>query len=204
MVHMDTNRMRITQSAINQSVGFLGDAKDLWGGGVASVLVALRGHKTRQMPRRFKLLVVMLKLLTICDRLAATSSFSSNFPAKPFPSCTPSSSFLTVSVEASMLLTAASICGELVASSARRAVADWFICSEKKRRLLTEALIGGRLVSTSAFTFATMVRERSDTSWRLSSVTERFVSARPLKMVWRGSFRGPVLFGAAGGKEIGR
>src|ERR1035438_6526975 len=124
MVHMDTNRMRITQSAINQSVRFLGEDKALGGGGVASVLVVLCGHKTRQMPRRFRLLVVMLKLLTICDRLAATSSFSSNFPAKPLPSCTLSSSFFTVSVEDSMLLTAASICGELVASSARRAPAD--------------------------------------------------------------------------------
>src|ERR1035441_833198 len=101
MVHMDTNRMRITQSAINQSVGSLGEDKALGGGGAASLLVALRGHKTRQMPRRFRLLFVMLKLLTISDRLAATSSFSSNFPAKPFPSCTPSSSFLTVSVERS-------------------------------------------------------------------------------------------------------
>src|ERR1017187_5504911 len=124
MVHMDTNRMRITQSAINQSVGFLGEDKVLGGGGAASVLVVLRGHKTRQTPRRFRLLVVMLKLLTICDRLAATSSFSSNFPAKPLPACTPSSSIFTVSVEDSMFLTAASISGELVVISSCNAAAD--------------------------------------------------------------------------------
>src|ERR1017187_9074544 len=164
MVHMDTNRMRITQSAINQSVGFLGEDKAFGGGGAASVVAGLGGHKTRQMPRRFKLLVVMLKLLTICDRLTATSSFSSNFPANPFPSCTPSISFFTVSVEDSMFLTAVWISGELVASNARRALADWLICSVKKRKLLTEALSGGRVVSTRAFTLSTIVRERAEAS----------------------------------------
>src|ERR1035437_3989791 len=124
MVHMDRKRIRITQSAINQSERFLGDVKGLGVSGTSLVRAALGCHKMRQRPRRFRLLVVMLKLLTICDRLAAISSFSSNFPARPLPSCTPSSCFFTVSEEDSRFLTAAPISGELVASSSRKALAD--------------------------------------------------------------------------------
>src|ERR1035437_4692638 len=124
MVHMDTNRIRITQSAINQSERFLGEVRGLGATGPSLVRAVLCCHKMFQRPRRFRLLVVMLKLLTICDRLAAICSFSSNFPARPLPSCTPSSSFFTVSEEDSMFLTAAPISGELVASNSRNALAD--------------------------------------------------------------------------------
>src|ERR1039457_5798249 len=116
MVHIDTNKIRITQSAINQSSEYLGDVKGLAVGasGTALVLGGLCCHRMPQRPRRLRLLVVMLTLFPICDRLAAICSFSSSFPAKPLPSCAPSSSFVKVSEEDSRFLIADPISGELV------------------------------------------------------------------------------------------
>ena len=55
------------------------------------VLGGLCCRRIPQRPRRFRLLVVMLKFSTTRDTLAAICSFSSNCPAKPLPCCTPSS-----------------------------------------------------------------------------------------------------------------
>src|ERR1035441_7608891 len=104
MVQRDKNSIRITQSAIDHSKGFLGAVIGSYRGAGAFVRDGLCCHKMPHRPRRFKLLVVVFKLLTICDTLAAISSFSSNFPAKPLPSCTPSSRCFSVALEDSMFL----------------------------------------------------------------------------------------------------
>src|ERR1035441_2173714 len=123
--------MRMTQSAINQSNGFLGDVSGLDAVADSFVLGGLCCHKMPQRPRRFRLLVVMLKLSTIRDTLVAICSFSSKFPARPLPCCTPSSSCFNVAVEDSTFFTATLISGELVATNARTSRAAWLIWSEK-------------------------------------------------------------------------
>src|SRR6185436_2731942 len=72
-------------------------------------------HRIPQRPRRFRLLLVMLKLLTINDTLVASSGFCSTFPAKPLPAWTSASKSLSMTVEDSMFFTAALRVGLLVA-----------------------------------------------------------------------------------------
>src|SRR6266446_1500472 len=99
--------MRITQSAIYQSM-FLGagNARPGASGGGALVLGGLCCHRIPHRPRRFKLLLVILKLLAICDTVAASCSFLSRFPAKPLPACNSSITVFNTTVEDSMFFTA--------------------------------------------------------------------------------------------------
>src|SRR5437660_249786 len=128
--------MRMTQSAINQRDEFLeaereGAEAPLAGGGFFF-------HRIPQRPRRLRLLVVMLKLLAICDKSDASCSFLSRFPAKPLPACTSLSRFFNTSEEDSMFFTATVISALLVASTKLRLVAKRSISREKLTRLLAD------------------------------------------------------------------
>src|SRR5690242_18067690 len=95
----------MTQSAINYSRGSLGARKGSRGGGGLDS-GGLCCHNIRDRQRRLSLLVVTLKLLTICATLVAISSFRIRLPASPLPACTSLSRFLRTTVEDSMFFTA--------------------------------------------------------------------------------------------------
>src|SRR5882724_1977498 len=108
MLHKLRNKMRITQRAINQSGRFFGAGKGRARlCGEALVRGGLCCHRTPHRPSRFKLLLVMLKLLAICETVAASCSFLSRLPAKPLPACNSSSTVFNTTVEDSMFFTAA-------------------------------------------------------------------------------------------------
>src|SRR5215469_6593702 len=98
--------MRMTHNAINQLDGVFGDVNGCEAE-AALVLGGLCCHKTPQRPRRFRLLLVILKLSAVRFRLPASSSFRSRSPINPFPACTSSSRFLSTTVEDSMFFAAA-------------------------------------------------------------------------------------------------
>ena len=133
-------------------------------------------HMIPHKPSRFRLLLVMLKLLTINDTLVASTGFCSRFPAKPLPAWTSASKSLSMMVEDSMFFTAALRVGVLVATSWVKSPPTLVSCWEKRTRLLPEMLRAGALEVTSAFRSSTVVMARSETVRRLATAIERFVS----------------------------
>src|SRR5689334_17506206 len=134
--HMARNRMRITQSDMVYSPkGFLGDVIVARTGSVL-VLGGLCGQRIPHRPKRFKLLLVTLRLFAICEILAAMLSFLSRSPANPFPACTLLSKFFNTSVDVSMFFIATSMLGRFDAIRSFRLSLNWLIRSEKAARLV--------------------------------------------------------------------
>src|SRR5258708_3310278 len=139
------------------------------------VFLGLCCHMIPQRPRRLRLLLVMLKLLTINDTLVASSGFCSRFPAKPLPAWTSASKSLRMTVEDSMFFTAALRVGVLVATSWLKSPPKFVSCWEKRTRLLPELLRAGALELTRAFRSSPVLMGRSETVRRLPTAIERFV-----------------------------
>src|SRR5271154_4562708 len=71
-----------------------------------------------QKPSRFRLPVVMARLLATVDILPDKSSFFNTEPARPFPDSSPPSRFVIMMVDACILLIAAFKGGAFVATMA--------------------------------------------------------------------------------------
>src|SRR5258707_10138272 len=102
--------MRITHRAINYYFSFdvlLGDAngRAVFAGG-ALVRGGLCCHKMPHSPRRFKLLVVILRSLATLAKSRSICSFSIKLPAKPLPECKSSMTVFNTMVEDSIFFTA--------------------------------------------------------------------------------------------------
>src|SRR5436190_7948933 len=150
--------MRMTHNAINQSERCFGADILREGAAGALFLGGLRCHKMPHNPNRLRLLLVMLKLLAICDTCIASSSFFSRFPANPLPACKSSIKVFSTAVEDSMFFIAVARSVVLVLNTPLNSRANWLVSSEKKTRLLTARATEGLLCSTSELRLSTVFK----------------------------------------------
>src|SRR5437667_11367791 len=164
-----------TKGTITHSEASFGDDRGRAAGG-ALARAGLWAHKMPQRPRRLRLLVVMVRLLAICETLAARSSFLINRPASPLSVSKSCSRLVSITVEVSMFFTASLISAVFVVRTLLNSVAKWLISSENSLRLLTAISIAGLLDWTSELTLSTVVSAWSETLRKLPTVVARFVS----------------------------